>query len=72
MALIEKGRVCLKKRGRDAGSKCVITNKIDDSYVEIRSAGRKKPRKCNVSHLEPLSIVVNVESEEEVKKALEK
>lgn len=72
MALIEKGRVCLKKRGRDAGSKCVITSRIDDNYVEVKSAGRKKPRKCNVSHLEPLGIVVNAESEEEVKKALGK
>ncbi len=70
MALIEKGRVCFKTRGRDAGKKCVITGKIDDTYVEIRGAGRKKARKCNVSHLEPLSIVVNAENEEDVKNAL--
>lgn len=70
MALIEKGRVCLKIRGRDAGSKCIIINKIDDNYVEIKSAGRKNVRKCNISHLEPLDIVVNAENEEELKNAL--
>lgn len=54
MAAIETGRICVKKRGRDAGEECVITKVIDDNYVEIETKSRKKVRKCAIKHLEPL------------------
>lgn len=64
------GRICLKKSGRDAGKRCVITQLIDQNYVEILSAGRKKARRCNIAHLEPLGEVIDVNDAEAVKKAL--
>lgn len=70
MGVFEAGRVCVKNSGRDAGKRCVITKVIDANFVEIRNAARKKARKCNVRHLEPLSLAVNSASEDEVKKAL--
>ena len=70
MTVIEEGRVCLKKTGRDAGSRCVILKKIDEKTVEIASSGRKKTRKCNVKHLEPLDVKVNPKNKEEVEKSL--
>ncbi|MEM4389817.1 MAG: 50S ribosomal protein L14e [Candidatus Micrarchaeia archaeon] len=69
-AAICVGRVCLKKAGRDAGKRCVITQLIDQNYVEILSAGRKKARRCNILHLEPLSEIVDVSDAAAVKKAL--
>jgi len=54
---IEPGRVCIKLRGRDAGKKCVIKSVIDHNFVEVESEGRKKPRRANILHLEPLDEV---------------
>jgi len=68
---IEPGRVCVKLRGRDAGSKCVITKVLDGSFVEVLTAARKKgTRKVNISHLEMLDKVVDVADENAVKKVL--
>jgi large subunit ribosomal protein L14e len=55
MALIEEGRVCIKKSGRDAGSKAVVTKVIDDNFVSIITEGRPRERRCNVRHLEFLN-----------------
>ena len=55
MPLIEVGRVCIKKLGRDAGSKAVVTKVIDGNFVTIVSSTRLKDRKCNVKHLEFLA-----------------
>lgn len=52
MALLEVGRYCVKKYGRDAGSRAVVTKVIDSNFVEIVTSERAKPRKCNVKHLE--------------------
>jgi large subunit ribosomal protein L14e len=68
--MIEPGRVCIKKSGRDAGDKCVVINVLDKKFVEIVSASRKKARKCNMMQLTPLSQKVNPQSEEEIKNAL--
>ncbi len=68
--MIEPGRVCIKKIGRDAGSKCVVINVLDNKFVEIVSSNRKKTRKCNITHLVPLSQKVNPKSEEEIKNSL--
>ena len=40
--LLEPGRVCIKKNGRDAGSKAVVTKVIDNKFVSIITAKRVK------------------------------
>lgn len=67
------GRLCIKTAGRDAGQKCVILNVIDDNFVLIDGATRRK--KVNVKHLEPLNDMVEITenaSHEEVIKLFEK
>ena len=68
--MIEPGRICIKKTGRDAGKKCVVINILDNKFVEIVSLNRKSARKCSISHLVPLEQKVNPKSEEEIKNAL--
>lgn len=65
MAAIIVGSVCMKNRGRDAGKKCVVVNLIDANYVEVTCVGRKKRRKCNVRHLEPLGEKVELKATDE-------
>ncbi len=71
MKLVEEGRVCIKKYGRDAGKKAVIVKVIDDNFVSIVTELRPKPRKCNVNHLEFLAEKVNASDKNEVAKVLE-
>lgn len=52
------GRLCVKLSGRDAGKKCVIVDLIDDNYVLIDGATRR--RKCNILHLEPTEKILNL------------
>ena len=71
MVAMENGRLCVKKVGRDAGRLCVVTNVVDENFVRILCMGRKKKRKCNARHLEPLPQKMEVkESEEATLKAL--
>ena len=56
--MIEKGRVCIKTCGRDAGKICTVVEKRDNVYVIID--GETRRRKCNMDHLEPLNETVNV------------
>ena len=71
MALIEIGRVCIKKYGRDAGSKAVVTKIIDTNFVNVITSVRAKERKCNVKHLEFLGEKIDVSSEEQLYRTLE-
>jgi large subunit ribosomal protein L14e len=68
--MIEPGRVCIKKCGRDAGKKCVVINIIDERFVEIYSPIRKRVRKCNIMHLIPTDKKVNPNNENEIKEAI--
>ncbi|MFH0817188.1 MAG: 50S ribosomal protein L14e [Candidatus Micrarchaeota archaeon] len=70
MATFEKGRVCIKNLGRENGAKCVVVNVLDDNFVEVVCAGRKKRRKCNRRHLEPTDEMLNFGTDEEAAKAL--
>lgn len=70
MPAIEKGRVCVKKSGRDAGEKCVIVKVISESFVEISNG--KKVSRASIRHLEPLSQVVDASNEASLKSALAK
>lgn len=71
MALIEIGRVCIKKFGRDAGDRAVVTKVISDKFVDIITTSRSKARRCNVTHLEFLSEKIDVNSKEQMAKTLE-
>ncbi len=71
MVLIEEGRVCIKKLGRDAGSRAVITKVIDGNFVKIMSSVRPKERKCNVQHLEFLSEKVSLSDKDQLARVLE-
>jgi len=57
--MFDVGRMCIKIAGRDAGSKCVVVDVLEDRYVLIDGLTRR--RKCNVMHLEPLADFVEIE-----------
>jgi large subunit ribosomal protein L14e len=70
--IFEAGRLCVKLAGRDAGKKCVVVDVVDDNYVVIDGATRRK--KVNVKHLEPLSETLDIKdkaSHSDVSKAFE-
>lgn len=68
--LMQVGRVCIKKYGRDAGSRAVITAVESNGGVRVMTAIRPKERKCNPSHLEFLNEVIDVKNKELVTKTL--
>jgi large subunit ribosomal protein L14e len=70
MTLLETGRLCIKKLGRDAGSKALVTGVVDARFVKIITGKRPKERKCNVSHLEFLNEKVDPKDTAQVNKAL--
>jgi len=56
--ILDKGRVCMKIAGREAGKYCVVVETIDDNNVMItgpKTVTRVRRKKCNVLHLEPTS-----------------
>lgn len=70
MALLEQGRVCIKKYGRDAGSRAVITKILDDGFVNIKTATRQKERRCNLKHLEFLNEKIDVSDSAQMNRTL--
>ena len=73
MSLFSVGRLCVKIAGRDAGRKCIVVEQIDDQFVVVDGATRRK--KVNVRHLEPLAEVLELQekaSHDDVKKAFTK
>ena len=68
--LLQVGRVCIKKLGRDAGSRAVITATDGKGNVRIVSAARMKERRCNPAHLEFLNETIDVNNKELVNKTL--
>jgi large subunit ribosomal protein L14e len=56
--MLEIGRIVIKLAGRDARGVGVIIEKIDDSFVVIDGAVRRK--KVNIKHIEPLPKKINV------------
>jgi large subunit ribosomal protein L14e len=73
MSIYNVGRLCLKIAGRDAGKKCVIIESIDNAFVLVDGATRRK--KVNVKHLEPLATEIEIKekaSHEDVKAAFDK
>lgn len=68
--MLEIGRVCIKKNGRDAGSRAVVTKVIDSRFVSIVTTTRPKERRCNSSHLEFLAEKIDVSDRVQLNKAL--
>lgn len=68
--LLEPGRVCIKKYGRDAGSRAIVTKVIDARFVNVITAVRQRERRCNTSHLEFLNEKVDASDKELVNKTL--
>ena len=64
--LIEEGRICIKKFGRDAGQRAVILKAIDQNFVSIATHSRPKERRCNVRHLEFLSEKIDPKDKEQL------
>ncbi len=54
MAAIQVGRVCVKKKGADAGEEVTITKVIDGNFVMVKNA-KGRESKCSILHLEPTS-----------------
>lgn len=68
--LLETGRICIKKYGRDAGSRAVVTKVLDNGFVSIITAERQKERKCNPRHLEFLNEKIDPNDKALVNKTL--
>jgi len=64
MVSIEKGRVCVKTAGREAGEKCAIIEIIDENFVEVVGESVKN-RRCNISHLEPTADTIDISGDVE-------
>ena len=69
--VIGVGRLCIKLKGREAGRRCVVVDIIDENFVIVDGDIRR--RRCNIKHLEPLPVVLNIKpgaSTEEVVKEM--
>lgn len=73
---MNKGRICMKIAGREAGAYCVIVEPVDNSFV-IASGPKTvtgvRRRKVNISHLEPTTHKLDIGSgsDEDISKAWE-
>jgi len=76
MPAIEVGRICVKLAGREAGSKCVIVDIVDKSFVLVtgpKTVTGIKRRRVNINHIEPVQDKIDIKrgaSDEEVAEAL--
>jgi ribosomal protein L14E/L6E/L27E len=68
--LLEPGRICIKKYGRDAGSRAVVVKVLDNGFVSIITGVRQKERKCNTRHLEFLNEKIDVNDKALINKTL--
>jgi ribosomal protein L14E/L6E/L27E len=68
--LVEQGRVCVKRYGRDAGSRAIITKVIDKNFVQVITTDRRKERRCNTRHLEFLNETVSISDKDAITKIL--
>jgi large subunit ribosomal protein L14e len=77
MPAIEVGRICIKQVGRELGSKCVIIDVMDKSFVLVTGPKKLtgiKRRRVNINHVMPLEDKIDVKrgaSDEEVTSALQ-
>ena len=60
---MDVGRICVKLKGREAGSRCVIVDVVDRNYVIVTGPPEVtgvRRRRVNMSHLQPLDEVVEI------------
>lgn len=57
--MIDIGRVCVKMAGRGAGRKVVVVDISKEKGFVLIDGGAKRKR-CNISHLEPLDVVLKI------------
>lgn len=67
---MEIGRVCIKKYGRDAGSRAVVVKILDNGFVNVVTGVRPKERKCNPKHLEFLDEKVDINDKAQLNRVL--
>ncbi|MEM4598344.1 MAG: 50S ribosomal protein L14e [Candidatus Diapherotrites archaeon] len=69
---IEKGRICYKSKGRNAGEKVVVIDVSKDGAEIIYKSGKKE--KCNIRHLFPTAEKVDIKNKsvEEIVKMVQK
>ena len=76
MSSMDVGRICVKLRGREAGSRCVIVDIIDRNYVIVTGPEELtgvRRRRVNMNHLRPLDERVDIArnaSDEEITEIL--
>lgn len=58
--VMKVGCVCTKLAGREAGEVCAIVEVVDKTYVVV-TGPQVRRRKCNIKHLEPHTIVLDIE-----------
>lgn len=74
MGSINIGAVCMKIVGREGGGICTVVKKVDKTFVIV--TGPKlvtgiKRRKCNVLHLEPVGISLDVKEDAKDEEVIE-
>ena len=63
LSAMDVGRICVKLKGREAGSRCVIVDVVDRNYVIVTGPPEVtgvRRRRVNMSHLQPLDEVVDI------------
>ncbi|MDD5148293.1 MAG: 50S ribosomal protein L14e [Candidatus ainarchaeum sp.] len=71
MSGIEVGTVCIKTRGREAGSKVVVVDFDAKSQFAIIDGPKIKRRKCNLRHLFPTTQKIGIKKNSEKKEIAE-
>jgi len=78
MASLNVGTVCMKVAGKEGGSVCTVIKPVDKTFVMItgpRLVTQVKRRRCNIEHLEPTNVKLDIKedaTDEEVIEAYKK
>ena len=78
MVSLNVGTVCMKVAGKEGGSVCTVIKPVDKTFVMV--TGPKlvtgiKRRRCNIEHLEPTEIKLDIKedaTDEEIIEAYKK
>lgn len=78
MVSLNVGQVCMKVAGREGGGVCTVIKPVDKTFVMV--TGPKlvtgiKRRRCNIEHLEPTDIKLDIKedaTDEEIIEAYKK
>ena len=63
LSAMDVGRICVKLKGRESGSRCVIVDVVDRNYVIVTGPPEVtgvRRRRVNMSHLQPLDEVIEI------------